>query len=602
MQAIILAAGMGKRLKDLTKNNTKCMVQVNGVTLIDRMLHQIDKQYLSRIVIVVGYEGKKLIDYISTLDIKTPITFVNNPIYDKTNNIYSLALAKSYLCEDDTLLFESDLIFEDTVIEALLDDSRDTLALVDKYKSWMDGTCVKINEDDEIESFVPGSKFKFDEINEYYKTVNIYKFSKHFSETHYVPFLDAYSKALGNNEYYEQVLRVITMLDNPEIKAKRLTGQKWYEIDDIQDLDIATSMFAPDSDQKISLMQGRYGGYWRYPQLIDFCYLVNPYFPPQKMIDEIKASFDKLLTQYPSGMRVNSLLAAKNFGVHQENIVVGNGAAELIKSLMTSFNGKCGFIRPTFEEYPNRYKKEDIISFVPGNNDFSYTAADLIGYFDDKCINELIVVNPDNPSGNYIPKSDLLQLIAWAKAKNIKLVIDESFADFSDEENNTLINQELLDENPNLYVVKSISKSYGVPGLRLGVLASGNIDDIANMKKDVAIWNINSFGEFYMQIEEKYKKHYAIALEKFRVERARFQTELSRIKGIRVIPSQANYIMLELEDLGATELTERLFEKHNLLIKDLSSKIHDGQYVRVAIRNSVDNNFLLDALKQELLV
>ena len=602
MQAIILAAGMGKRLKDLTKNNTKCMVQVNGVTLIDRMLHQIDKQDLSRIVIVVGYEGKKLINYISTLAIKTPITFVNNPIYDKTNNIYSLALAKSYLCEDDTLLFESDLIFEDAVVEALLNDSRDTLALVDKYESWMDGTCVKLNEDDEIESFVPGSKFKFDEINEYYKTVNIYKFSKHFSETHYVPFLDAYSKALGNNEYYEQVLRVITMLDNPEIKAKRLTGQKWYEIDDIQDLDIATSIFAPDSNQKLSLMQGRYGGYWRYPQLIDFCYLVNPYFPPRKMIDEIKASFEKLLTQYPSGMRVNSLLAAKNFGVHQENIVVGNGAAELIKSLMTSFIGKCGFIRPTFEEYPNRYKKEDIISFVPGNNDFSYTAADLIGYFDDKCINELIVVNPDNPSGNYIPKSDLLQLIAWTKAKNIKLVIDESFADFSDEENNTLINQELLDENPNLYVVKSISKSYGVPGLRLGVLASGNIEDIANMKKDVAIWNINSFGEFYMQIEEKYKKYYAIALEKFRVERARFQTELSRIKGIRVIPSQANYIMLELEDLGATELTERLFEKHNLLIKDLSSKIHDGQYVRVAIRNSVDNNFMLDALKQELLV
>lgn len=543
MQAIILAAGMGKRLKDLTKNNTKCMVQVNGVTLIDRMLHQIDKQDLSRIVIVVGYEGKKLINYISTLAIKTPITFVNNPIYDKTNNIYSLALAKSYLCEDDTLLFESDLIFEDAVVEALLNDSRDTLALVDKYESWMDGTCVKLNEDDEIESFVPGSKFKFDEINEYYKTVNIYKFSKHFSETHYVPFLDAYSKALGNNEYYEQVLRVITMLDNPEIKAKRLTGQKWYEIDDIQDLDIATSIFAPDSNQKLSLMQGRYGGYWRYPQLIDFCYLVNPYFPPRKMIDEIKASFEKLLTQYPSGMRVNSLLAAKNFGVHQENIVVGNGAAELIKSLMTSFIGKCGFIRPTFEEYPNRYKKEDIISFVPGNNDFSYTAADLIGYFDDKCINELIVVNPDNPSGNYIPKSDLLQLIAWTKAKNIKLVIDESFADFSDEENNTLINQELLDENPNLYVVKSISKSYGVPGLRLGVLASGNIDDISNMKKDVAIWNINSFGEFYMQIEEKYKKYYAIALEKFRVERARFQTELSRIKGIRVIPSQANYIM-----------------------------------------------------------
>ena len=178
MQAIILAAGMGRRLKDLTQDNTKCMVKVNGVTLIDRMLHQIEAQHLSRIVIVVGYEGQKLIDYIASLGISTPITYVNNPIYDKTNNIYSLALAKDWLCKEDTLLFESDLIFEDSVLEELINDPRDTLALVDKYESWMDGTCVKLADDDSIEAFVPGKKFKFNEIKEYYKTVNIYKFSK----------------------------------------------------------------------------------------------------------------------------------------------------------------------------------------------------------------------------------------------------------------------------------------------------------------------------------------------------------------------------------------------------------------------------------------
>ena len=158
MQAIILAAGMGKRLKELTQDNTKCMVKVNGVTLIDRMLHQIDRQHLSRIIIVVGYEGQKLIDHIGTLDVQTPITYINNPIYDKTNNIYSLALAKEWLVKDDTLLFESDLIFEDAVLDALIYDPRDTLALVDKYESWMDGTCVKIGEDDSIEAFVPGDR------------------------------------------------------------------------------------------------------------------------------------------------------------------------------------------------------------------------------------------------------------------------------------------------------------------------------------------------------------------------------------------------------------------------------------------------------------
>lgn len=600
MQAVILAAGMGKRLKELTRNNTKCMVQVNGVTLIDRMLHQIEKQNLSRIIIVVGYEGKKLIEYIATLDIKTPITYIDNPIYDKTNNIYSLALAKDYLCEDDTLLFESDLIFEDSVIDELLNDSRPTLALVDKYESWMDGTCVKLNEDDDIEAFVPGSKFKFDEINDYYKTVNIYKFSKHFSETHYVPFLDAYSKALGNNEYYEQVLRVITMLDDPEIKAKRLSGQLWYEIDDIQDLDIATSMFASNTDEKLRLMQGRYGGYWRYPQLIDFCYLVNPFFPPQKLIDEIKASFEKLLTQYPSGMRVNSLLAAKNFGVHQENILVGNGAAELIKSIMDFMSGKCGFIRPTFEEYPNRYNKESSVLYIPDNDDFQYSAMDIMDFFEDKNIQNLVIVNPDNPSGNYIPKKELMALIAWAKQRTIKLVIDESFADFSDEENNSLIDQEIIDNNPHLFVVKSISKSYGVPGLRLGVLVSGDKHEIERLKKDVAIWNINSFGEFYMQIEEKYKKFYITGLEQFKAERSRFQSELSKIKGLKVITSQANYIMIKLETVGSRELTKLLFERYNLLIKDLSSKIKTGQYIRIAVRNTEDNNKLIIALKKEL--
>ena len=601
MQALILAAGMGKRLKDLTKNNTKCMVKVNGVTLIERMLHQIEHQHFSRIVIVVGYEGQKLIDFIDTIGITTPIVFVNNPIYDKTNNIYSLALAKDWLCKEDTLLFESDLIFEDSVIEELIDDHRDSLALVDKYESWMDGTCVKLGEDDSIESFIPGSKFKYDEINEYYKTVNIYKFSKRFSELYYVPFLDAYQTALGENEYYEQVLRVITMLDEPVIKAKRLNGQRWYEIDDIQDLNIAESIFSPNENERVLLLQERFGGYWRYPKLLDFSYLVNPYYPPAKMKDEIRASFNTLLTEYPSGMKVNSLLAAKNFGVHQENILVGNGAAELIKSLMSYLDGKVGFVRPTFEEYPNRYNESNSTSYYPDNKDFAYSADDLISFFGDKDIQNLVIVNPDNPSGNYIDKKGMLKLIGWAKEKSIKLIIDESFVDFSDEIDNTLINQEILEHNNHLFVMKSISKSYGVPGIRLGVLASGDKNAIQYLKKDVAIWNINSFGEFFMQIEEKYKKDYIKGLAQYRDERMRFQNALSRLYGVRVIPSQANYVMIELaKDIPSELLLKELLIKHNILIKDLKQKTNGGNYLRLAIRDSIDNDKLLEAMKNEI--
>jgi len=599
MQGLILAAGMGKRLKDLTQNNTKCMVKVNGVTLIDRMLHQLDKLCLSRIVIVIGYEGKKLVDYISTLDIQTPICYVENSIFDKTNNIYSLALAKDYLLQEDTLLLESDLIFEDSVLQVLLNDPRETLALVDKYESWMDGTCIKIGEDDSIDAFIPGKHFVFNDIPQYYKTVNIYKFSRYFSSTHYVPFLDAYSKALGNNEYYEQVLRVITMLDDPGIKAKKLNGQLWYEIDDIQDLDIASSIFAPDGNEKLARIQARYGGYWRYPHLLDFCYLVNPYFPPQKLIDEIKASFDTLLTQYPSGMQVNSLLAAKNFGIHQEHVLVGNGAAELIKCLMEQLQGKVGFIRPTFEEYPNRYTKQDSVIYLPQNENLSYTADDLINFFEKKDIQTLVLINPDNPSGNYICKADVLRLATWCEQKDIRFIVDESFVDFAEEENSTLIDEDIICTHKNLIVLKSISKSYGVPGLRLGILVSADQEMIALMKKDVSIWNINSFGEFYLQIEEKYKKDYVAGLEKLKFTRNNFMKELCRIPGIRVVPSQANYFLVEITNgMTAKELTKVLLLQYNLFIKDLSTKIqiNDRQFVRIAIRNDADNQKLLCSL------
>ena len=597
MQAIILAAGMGKRLRQLTKNNTKCMVQVNGVPLIDRMLGQIDRLHLSRIVIVVGYEGQKLMDHIDALDVKTPVVFINNPIYDKTNNIYSLSLARDWLCRDDTLLFESDLIFEDGVIDSLLSDPRENLALVDKYESWMDGTCMKLGNDDEIISFVPGSRFQYSESDQYYKTVNIYKFSREFSETHYLPFLDAYTKALGNNEYYEQVLRVITMLDSTEIRAKRLNGEKWYEIDDIQDLDIASSMFAEKAEERAAMLQGRYGGYWRYPDLTDFCYLVNPYYPPKKMKDELRASFDTLLTEYPSGMRVNSLLASRNFGVEQDQIIAGNGAAELIKSFMGQITGKTGVIRPTFEEYPHRYSETDMICYTPDNPDYRYDADKLIHYFGEKELQNLLLINPDNPSGNYIAEDGVKRLIEWTKQQGIRFIVDASFVD-SAEESFTLLDGELLDSNPHLIVVKSISKSYGVPGLRLGVLASGDRELIAYMKKDVAIWNINSFGEFFMQIEEKYRKDYAAALHKFKEERKRFVNELARIDGLRVIPSEANFIMAEITcEMSSHDLTVCLLDRYRLLIKDLSEKLGGRSYIRIAVRNAEDNDKLIEALR-----
>ena len=606
MQAIILAAGMGKRLHEYTRDNTKCMVRVNGITIIERCLRILDRKKLSRIVIVVGYKGENLVEFIDSLNIVTPICYINNHIYDKTNNIYSLALAKEYLCCEDTLLLESDLVFEEKVIDLLLEDSRSTLVLVDKFESWMDGTCMELDADDCIVNFIPGKHLKFSEKEKYYKTVNIYKFSKNFSANIYVPFLSAYEKAMGENEYYEAVIKLIAMLETKDIQAKRLCGQKWYEIDNVQDLDIAESIFTDNKQDKLEKISGRYGGYWRYPKMLDFCYLVNPYYPPKKMLEEIKSNFETLLTQYPSGMKVNSLLASNNFGVNEEYIVVGNGAAELIKALMEKLHGKTGIICPTFQEYPNRYQEENIVAFDLGeiSEDFRYTEEDIINYFKDKNINNLIIINPDNPSGNYISYCGTMKIIDWRKTKNISFILDESFVDFVELENEktdieelTFLKQNILEKYKSLYVIKSISKSYGVPGIRLGVMASSDVYMINELKHDVAIWNINSFAEFYMQIFEKYKKDYVTAIDKFKSSRRKFIKELEEISWLRVMPSQANYVMCELVGKSSAEICGSLLER-NIFIKDLSEKINNGkQYIRIAVRDEYDNKILIDALK-----
>lgn len=601
MQAIILAAGMGRRLGEFTANNTKCMLEVNGVRLIDRMLGQLSKLNLSRIVIVIGYEGQNLKNYITKNYPDWPIVFVENSVYDKTNNIYSLWLARGYMAEDETLLLESDLIFEDAALKAAVESEYRDCALISKYETWMDGTMVRIDDDNNIVNFIPKKAFKYSDTDFYYKTVNIYKFSKEFVVDHYLPFLEAYIRVLGENEYYEQVLRVITLIDNAGIKALPITGMHWYEIDDVQDLRIAETIFA-EPEQRLKKIQQSFGGYWRYPGLLDYCYLVNPYFPQKRMIDEMKANFEPLLRDYPSGMGVNSLLASKYFSLRHDYVVVGNGAAELIKSLMGYLEGKVGVIYPTFEEYPNRLTADRLVKYFPTNTDFSYTADDVISYFTANAVDNLLIVNPDNPSGNLIDRNGLDKLAQLAEANNIRLIIDESFVDFADEAaDTTLLHNEWLESHPTVCVMKSISKSYGVPGLRLGVLATADKALIDFMRKDVGIWNINSFAEFYMQIFGKYEKDYAVSCDKFRAERNTFRAELEAIPYLRVIPSQANYFLCEITDrFTSHDLALRLLNEHNILIKDCSAKKGfpaDRQYVRIAIRDRKDNSTLIETLK-----
>ena len=600
MQALILAAGTGSRLGKHTKENTKCMLEVNGETLIMQALEKLNNVGIKKLILVVGYKKDNLIKHVGSKYKNIEVEYVENPIFNKTNNIYSLYLAKDKLMEDDTILLESDLLFEEKIIADLINDTRPSLAVVDKYQAWMDGTAVTLSDDDSILGFYGKKSFRFQDVDEYYKTVNIYKFSKNFSQYTYIPFLEAYSKAMGDNEYYESVLRVILMLEEQELKALKLNGEKWYEIDDIQDKANAEIFFAKNAKEKLTLIQSRYGGYWRFPELRDFCYLVNPYFPPVKMQEEMKAYFEELLSQYPSGQSTQRLLAGKMFSIEPENILVGNGAAEIIRGLGKAIKGTFGLAFPTFNEYPESIGYDRIVKFTPKNKDFTYNTIDMINLA--KVSDNLLLINPDNPSGNFIKKDELIKLADELLKMNKLFILDESFVDFSTQgDENSLITQDIIDKYPNLVIIKSISKSYGVPGARLGVVVTSNNEVMKSLEKEVSIWNINSFGEFFLQVYGKYQKDYKKASIQISNERDRFYNRLNEIVYLEPIYSQANYFLVYVTDkFSAAELTEILLDKYEIYIKDLTGKIgfENIECIRIAVRDFNDNEFLIEKLKE----
>lgn len=336
--------------------------------------------------------------------------------------------------------------------------------------------------------------------------------------------------------------------------------------------------------------------------MLDFCYLVNPYFNRSKIIREMQDFFPVLVSEYPSGMGVNSALASECWGIKQEYIIPGNGAAELIKALMENLDGKVGVVRPTFEEYPNRLIAERVEAFVPQNKMFRYDEDDLIGYFSEHKVNTLLLINPDNPSGNFVPVKGVHRVAQWCEDNGIRFILDESFVDFSvGYENNTFLRNDILEKYPHMAVMKSISKSYGVPGLRLGVLCSADEALIAGLKKQVSIWNINSFAEFFMQIYPKFRDDYNHACEQFIKAREDFEVELKKIPFIKVMPSQANYFFIEvLPPYKPKELCAILLKKYNILASACLAKkgIEPNKYIRIAVRNHGDNEKFIQALKE----
>lgn len=197
MQAIILAAGMGLRLRHETLDKPKCMVEVSGASMLRRSLDALSRLSVSRIILVSGYRAEAIRRLAGDSYNGIPVVHIENAEYGTTNNIYSLYLARNLMAEDDTLLLESDIVYDPSILEKLVADAYPNVAVVDKYRPRMDGTVVKISAGRVITAIVPKAHFDPDDAENYYKTVNIYKFSRDFSTRTYIPFLEAYCATLG---------------------------------------------------------------------------------------------------------------------------------------------------------------------------------------------------------------------------------------------------------------------------------------------------------------------------------------------------------------------------------------------------------------------
>jgi len=244
MQALILAAGMGTRMGQYTERISKCMLSVGGISLIERAVTSLKNAGIERLIVITGYKSKLLSGFIRERISDIEINFIDNPIFATTNNIYTLYLARNEMVNHDTILLEADLIFGNNLILSLCQTPDPNMAVVDLYDpTWMSGTVVRLQKGKIVSSFIPKKEIDPMQIERYYKTVNIYKFSKEFSRDLFIPALSFDVESGNVNQYYETVLGKVTQNSGPCLSAFLMNGRKWYEIDDENDFNKAIKLF-----------------------------------------------------------------------------------------------------------------------------------------------------------------------------------------------------------------------------------------------------------------------------------------------------------------------------------------------------------------------
>lgn len=591
MKAIILAAGYGNRMRPFTDKTHKTLLKIGDQTIIERIINSLLNNDIKNIVVVTGYRDEELKNFLTKryTQAEINIQYVHNAKYKETNNIYSLSLALNHTAiDDDIILIESDLIFDSTIIKQLILSPYANVALLDKFRSGMDGTVVTV-ADQTITSIIPphlqGSDFNF---ADKYKTLNIYKFSKEFCNTSFKKLLSYYAEIFDANSYYELILGILIYVQKETIYAEIVPPKSWTEVDDPNDLSLAEFTFHPDN--RLETVESALGGLWHY-DLLDFCYIRNMYFPNHSILAEMKNNLPRLIHNYGSKQSLLDQKLSYFLLCKKENLTVLNGASQIYPILKNYFKGKMALIpKPTFGEYPRIFGNDHFYSDQIGINRSEIEAKA-------KQHDIIVFVNPNNPTGSIVPTAKIYEFAGNHPQKTI--IVDESFIDFSDE--SSII--DLLEKNPldNVIVIKSLSKNLGIPGLRIGFVYSTNQSLNEHIKESVPIWNMSSLSEFFLEVILKHKGSLTSSYVKTKQDREAFYQALKKLNFVdQVYPSAGNFILVSLKHFkkeNGAKLVNELLCKYNIYIKDVSPKFSDGKmYLRLAVRLKHENVHLIKCL------
>lgn len=589
MKALILAAGYGNRMRPLTDHTHKTLLRVGGQTLIGRIIDGLRAHHITDIVVVTGHLADDLESALTAAYPDLRFTFVRNLRYTETNNIYSLALAFEAIdLDDDILMIESDLVYEPAVLRRVVESRYPNVALVDRFRSGMDGTVVTVG-DHLIRSIIPphlqGPDFDF---SDKFKTLNIYKFSRQFCASVFKQLLGYYTKAIDDNCYYELILGILIYVGQAQIHAEVLDGEVWAELDDPNDLRVAEFVFDPPA--RAAIIEESFGGLWAH-NVLDFGFIRNMHFPPGAMLAEMKGNLPNLLHNYGSRQTVLDQKLAYVLLCDPAHVLALNGASQAYPMLRRCFEGQRILMPdPTFGEYPrlseDRITYPDAIGIDPMAIEARAQDADVV-----------VVVNPNNPTGSTVSTEWLIDFAGRYPEK--RLLVDESFIDFSGE----VSMLDRLRERPldNVVVLKSLSKCFGVPGLRLGFMYTTDRDLLTRCAAEVPIWNMNSMAEFFLEVILKHRRALAQSFRQTIADRDEFVSALSAVPAIEhVFPSGANFLLTRIAGgpRAAAALADVLLADHAIYVKDVSARFPDGHgYWRVAVRLPEENRRLVTLLE-----